>query len=98
MDFKLDKIRMENLAAHLRSHYRLAGITHTRSVGQQLHMFAIDMRQHLVSGLLHHIDALHSHCDHLRFRGFDSLKHTFGRGEFSSPHKEARGKFATAYF
>ncbi len=98
MNFEFDKVRFENLTAHLRCEYSLLRIPDPRSVGKQLHMFAIDVGEHVVGGLVHHVDALHCHCYHLGFRSFYGFLHHIGRRKFPCAHKEAGCEFSVSDF
>ncbi len=89
MDFEFDKRSAEYLAAHACGQYRFACIAHSRCVGEELHPFAVDMSEHIVGGLIHHVDSLHCDRNHFRTGGNDGFKHLFGRGELAGAHKEA---------
>ncbi len=65
MYLELDEFCIEDLTAHAGGEYSLFGIAHAGGVGQQLHIVAVDVRQHFVGSLVHHVDALHGYGYHL---------------------------------
>ena len=92
------EVGTEDVAAHLCGEHGLSGIAHTGGVGKQLHVVAVDVCQHVVGGLVHHVYALHGHGNHLRLRRYDGVEHKLWGGELTGPHEEARGELASSYY
>ena len=68
MNLEFDEIRPETFAGEMCCHDSLFCIPDTGGVGQELHMFTIDMTEHIVLFLVLHVDALHGHGYHLGTR------------------------------
>ena len=96
MYFKFYEFGTEGLAGKLSRQYCFAGIAHARCVGQQLYARPAHVGKHVV-GRICHIDAFHSHSNHLCARSGDGVGHFVVRPEFSGSDKQTRAEGASAY-
>ncbi len=76
VDFELYEVCAEAVARELCSEHRLVGVAHARCVGQELHVFAVDVFEHVVRSGVARVEAFHRHGNHFRARLQDSVEHS----------------------
>ena len=76
VDFELYEVCAEAVARQLSRQHRLVGVAHARCVGQELHVFAVYVFEHVVRSGVARVEAFHRHGNHFRARLQDSVEHS----------------------